>query len=251
MNDQGKELVLEWMHSKFLAHQLLELFSLSGKNSLHLECNAQNTLSYIRQGGQKENYITMWINRMYTFQFALKVDFYLWFIKLCGVWKCKFSTSKKSSGCRPNLWEWWLGKQLALITIKGNGLWITFGDPEKSNEQVYLPHLRGRVWIWILAWCSLAKDRNFSLWMCGSHEIENFWSILVSDRLNSLIEDMCSLLRYPTHIFFSLSLILRGCRHHELSIVLADNFSVATGDFPCRRKTLCTWNATHRIGCHT
>ena len=27
MNDQGKELVLEQMHSKFLAHQLLELLT--------------------------------------------------------------------------------------------------------------------------------------------------------------------------------------------------------------------------------
>ncbi len=53
---------------------------------------------------------------------------------------------------------------------------------------------------------------------------------LASDRLNSLIEDRCLLLRYPTHNLFSLSLILRECRHHELSIVLTANFSAATGN---------------------
>ena len=41
-------------------------FSLSGKNSLRLECNAQNTLSYIRQGGQRKNYITKQINKEYS-----------------------------------------------------------------------------------------------------------------------------------------------------------------------------------------
>ncbi len=43
---------------------------------------------------------------MNTVQFALKVDFYLWFIKLCGVWKCKFSTPKKFwLEAKPPLWH--------------------------------------------------------------------------------------------------------------------------------------------------
>ena len=40
----------------------------------------------------------------------------------------------------------------------------------------------------------------------------------IPEKLNSYIEERCLLLRYPTHIFFSLSLILREREHHELPV---------------------------------
>jgi len=49
----------------------------------------------------------------------------------------------KSSGCRPNLREWWVGEKLALITMDGNGLLIAFGN-KKKHEQFNLPHQGGK-----------------------------------------------------------------------------------------------------------
>ena len=56
-----------------------------------------------------------------------------------------------------------------------------------------------------------------------AHANKNFWSVSLTDR-------PCGILRYPSHIFFSLSLIVKERGHHELSIVLTANFSAATGE---------------------
>ena len=56
-----------------------------------------------------------------------------------------------------------------------------------------------------------------------AHANKNFWSVSLTDR-------PCGILRYPSHIFFSLSLIVKERGHHELSIVLTANFLAATGE---------------------
>ncbi len=68
------------------------------------------TLSYIRQGGQQRNLRLCRYTRSKQSNLHSKWTFKIWFIKLCGVWKCKFLTPK-SSGCRQNLWEWWVGEK--------------------------------------------------------------------------------------------------------------------------------------------
>ena len=135
-------------------------------------------------------------------------------------------------------------KILTSITMRGDGLSIAFGNPKKDNGQFDLPRERGK--------STARRKRNLVPWMCGCHPIENFWSIFLSR------QTILDLNRYGKEIWdtnptfsFPLSLILRERGHHELSIVLPANFSAATGDFPCRGKTHCAWNATHRIRCHT
>jgi hypothetical protein len=59
------------------------------------------------------------------------------------MWGLKMQVlTPKSSGCRPNLWEWWVGeKKIALITMQGNGLSMDVGNPKKNED---LPCLQSR-----------------------------------------------------------------------------------------------------------
>ena len=123
---------------------------------------------------------------------------------------------------------------------------------KKDNGQFDLPCEGGKSEIGSLHGVPTWRKRTLVPWMCGCHAIENFWSIFLSR------QTILDLNRYGKEIWdtnptfsFPLSLILRERGHHELSIVLTANFSAATGDFPCRGKTHCAWNATHRIRCHT
>ena len=135
-------------------------------------------------------------------------------------------------------------KKLALITMKGHGLSIAFGNPKKamsiraasfeeasSNLDPAMVFPRRR------------KDLFCLQEMCGSLEWE-FLVIFSTDRC-------CGNFKIPSSHFHFTSLIVRERGHHELCIVLTAIFSAATGDFPCRGKTHCAWNATHRIRCHT
>lgn len=159
-------------------------------------------------------------------------------------------------------------KKLALITMKGHGLSIAFGNPKKamsiraasfeeasSNLDPAMVFPRRR------------KDLFCLQEMCGSRK----WEFLVNfltDRPRGILpffyrgiikymlllrstDRPCGILRIPSSHFHFTSLIVRERGHHELCIVLTAIFSAATGDFPCRGKTHCAWNATHRIRCHT
>ena len=138
-----------------------------------------------------------------------------------------------------------MGEKISLDIDQRQRVVDCIRQPKKSNEQFELPHSRRQVRIWELPWCSRAEEKICSASRkCVAHANKNFWSVSLTDR-------PCGILRYPSHIFFSLSLIVKERGHHELSIVLTANFLAATGDFPCRGKTHCALNATHRIRCHT
>ncbi len=101
-------------------------------------------------------------------------------------------------------------KKLALITMKGNGLLIAFGNPKKAMSNSTSP-FEG---VSSNLDHSMVFPRNKDVWLsCNWEFLVNF---CVPDRPIFLIGDKCLLLRYPTHIFFSLSLILRERGHHEL-----------------------------------
>jgi hypothetical protein len=53
-----------------------------------------------------------------------------------SMWGLKMQVSTpKSSGCRPNLREWWVGeKKLPLITMQGNGLSMDVGILKKNED---------------------------------------------------------------------------------------------------------------------
>ncbi len=129
-------------------------------------------------------------------------------------------------------------QKLALITIKRNGLSIAFGNPKKQWAIRPPPFKRASSNL-DLSMVFLRQRKEFLAYECVAlMQLRISVQFLVSDRLNSLIEDRCLLLRYPTHIFFLLSLILRERRHHELSIVLTAKF------FCSYWWTLIVWSGT-------
>ncbi len=109
-------------------------------------------------------------------------------------------------------------KKIALITIKGNGLSNAFGNPKKAmSNSISLFEEASLNWIFKMVFPRKRKELLAkNVWLSGNQEF--LVSFCIPDRLNSLIEERCLLLRYPTHIFFSLSLILRECGHHELPV---------------------------------
>jgi len=60
----------------------------------------------------------------------------------------------------------------------------------------------------------------------------------IPEKLNSYIEERCLLLRYPTQIFFSLSLILRERGHHELPVFSPLIFLLLLAIFPVGKNSL-------------
>ena len=110
-------------------------------------------------------------------------------------------------------------KKLALITINGNGLSIAFGNPKKAmNNSISLFEGANSNWIFKMVFPRRRKETLLSHECVALTRSEFLVSFCISDRLNSYIEERCLLLRYPTHIFFSLSLILRERGHHELPV---------------------------------
>ena len=68
---------------------------------------------HTRQGGQRKNYIIK-LNKKSIVQFALKVDFLISGLSsYVGSENAGFRLPK-SSGCRPNLREWWVGEKISL-----------------------------------------------------------------------------------------------------------------------------------------
>ena len=110
-------------------------------------------------------------------------------------------------------------KKLALITINGNGLSIAFGNPKKAmSNSISLFEGANSNWIFKMVFPRRRKELFLAMNVWLSRDQEFLVSFCIPDRLNSLIEERCLLLRYPTHIFFSLSLILREHVHHELPV---------------------------------
>jgi len=115
---------------------------------------------------------------------------------------------------------------------------------KKDNGQFDLPHEGGKSKIGSLHGVPARREKTLVPWMCGYHAIENFWSIFLSR------QTILDLNRYGKDIWdanptfsFPLSLILRECGHHELSIVLTANFSAATGEESIEWK----WSDLHSI----
>ena len=110
-------------------------------------------------------------------------------------------------------------KTLALITINGNGLSIAFGNPKKAmSNSISLFEGANSNWIFKMVFPRRRKELFLAMNVWLSRDQEFLVSFCIPDRLNSFIEERCLLLRYPTHIFFSLSLILRERGHHELPV---------------------------------
>ncbi len=71
-------------------------------------------------------------------------------------------------------------KKLALITMRGDGLSIAFGNPKKDNGQFNLPREGGKSEIGSLHGVPAQRKITLVPLMCGCHPIENFWSIFLS-----------------------------------------------------------------------
>jgi hypothetical protein len=71
------------------------------------------------------------INKKYTVQFALKVDFLSLIYQAMWGLKTQVSTPE-SSGCRPNLWEWWVGEKISLDN--GARQWVVDGHRQSKKE---------------------------------------------------------------------------------------------------------------------
>ena len=125
----------------------------------------------------------------------------------------------KSSGCRPNLWEWRVGEKISLDNDQWQWVVDCVRQPKKSNEQFDLP-VRGASsnWIFKMVFPRRRKETLLSHECVALTRSEFLVSFCIPEWLNSYIEERCLLLRYPTHIFFSLSLILRERGHHELPV---------------------------------
>ena len=135
-------------------------FSLSKKNSLRHEMQHIVTLSYIRQGAlsrttHKEDKTKLYSN------LHSKWTFRLGFIKLCGVWKCKFPNSK-SSGWGPNLREWWLGEKISLNNNESQ--WIVDNRWQaKKQWQITIPPRWEAIGIWFSAMVFPPCRRNSAI----------------------------------------------------------------------------------------
>jgi hypothetical protein len=109
-------------------------------------------------------------------------------------------------------------KKLALITINGNGLSIAFGNPKKAMSNS-ISLFEGASSNWIYKMVFPRRRKPFFCHECVALTQSEFLvNFRIPEKLNSYIEERCLLLRYPTHIFFSLSLILRERGHHELPV---------------------------------
>ena len=129
-------------------------------------------------------------------------------------------------------------KKLALITINGNGLSIAFGNPKKAmSNSISLFEGASLNWIYKMVFPRRRKN-SFCHECVALTQSEFLVSFCISDRLNSYIEERCLLLRYPTHIFFSLSLILRERGHHELPVFSPLIFLRLLAIFPVGENTL-------------
>ena len=130
-------------------------------------------------------------------------------------------------------------KKIALITINGNGLSIAFGNPinAMSNSISLFEGARSN-WIFKMVFPRRRKITLLSHECVALTQSEFLVSFCISDRLNSYIEERCLLLRYPTHIFFSLSLILRERGHHELPVFSPLIFLRLLAIFPVGKNSL-------------
>ena len=123
----------------------------------------------------------------------------------------------KSSGCRPNLRVWWVGEKISLDNNQRQWVVNCVLQPPKKQWAIRPPPFEGASSNLDLSMVFPHKRKELLAYECVALTRLRFsGQFLVPDRLNSLIEDRCLLLRYPTHIFFSLSLILRERGHHEL-----------------------------------
>ena len=130
-------------------------------------------------------------------------------------------------------------EKISLDNDKGDGIVVGRRQSKKTMRRTLYFLSRGfkrqrmdRIWSWRSTQRQQNSENSICLGGCVVYTNKNFWSVSLTDR-------PCGILRYPSHIFFSLSLIVKERGHHELSIVLTANFLAATGDFPCRGKTHC------------
>ena len=150
----------------------------------------------------------------------------------------------KSSGCRPNLREWWVGEKISLDNDERPWIVDCIRQSKKSNEHSSCL-IRGGKFESGSCHGVPAQKKRFVL------PLGNVWLTRVRISGQFLDGQTLRYFKIPSSHFHFTSLIVRERGHHELCIVLTAIFSAATGDFPCRGKTHCAWNATHRIRCHT
>ncbi len=93
----------------------------------------------------------------------------------------------KSSGCKPNLREWWVGEKLALITFKTIGLSSAFGNPKRMRKSACFINEASLDYVW--PWWSCPKGRVLSISRkCVAHVYGNFWSVCVYRQTDQLRE---------------------------------------------------------------
>ena len=117
------------------------------RGKTHCALNATHRCAVIHKTrGLRENYITMQIKQSCSPVCTQSGLFRLCSIKLCGSENVSFQTPK-SSGCRPNLREWWVGEKISLDNDKGDGIVVGRRQSKKTMRRSLLPlkRFRGRM----------------------------------------------------------------------------------------------------------
>jgi hypothetical protein len=116
---------------------------------------------------------------------------------------------------------------------------IAFGNQKKAmSNSISLFEGVSSNWIFKMVFPRRRKELFLAMNVWLSRDQEFLVSFCISERLNSYIEERCLLLRYPTHIFFSLSLILRERGHHELPVFSPLIFLRLLAIFPVGKNSL-------------